>query len=45
MYERGYGMEVDMDKAIELYEKSAEYGLEEAKERLNDIRNIVKVNK
>ena len=37
MYEKGYGMEMDLKKAIELYEESASYGLEEAEERLNKL--------
>ena len=42
MYERGYGMEVDNEKAIQLYEESAAYGLQEAKDRLDNLKNKTK---
>ena len=42
MYERGYGMKVNLKKATQLYEESAVYGLEEAKERLNNLKNQIK---
>ncbi|MFQ7523346.1 MAG: tetratricopeptide repeat protein [Terrisporobacter sp.] len=41
MHEMGYGMEVDYEKALELYEKSANYGLEEAKAKLEELKSII----
>ena len=44
MHEKGYGMEVNYEKAIELYEKSASYGLEESMEKLEELRKILNIN-
>ena len=44
MYEKGYGMKVDYEKARELYEESASYGLEEAIERLDNLKTKIKNN-
>ena len=44
MHEKGYGMEVNYEKAIELYEKSASYGLEESREKLEELRKILNIN-
>ena len=35
-------MTVDNEKAIQLYEESAAYGLEEAQERLDNLKNKIK---
>ena len=37
-------MEVNYEKAIELYEKSASYGLEESMEKLEELRKILNIN-
>ena len=44
MYEKGYGMKVDYEKARELYEESASYGLEEAIEKLDNLKTKIKNN-
>ena len=41
MHEMGYGMDVNYEKALELYEKSANYGLEEAKAKLEELKSII----
>ena len=35
-------MKVDVEKAIHLYEESATYGLEEAQDRLDNLKNKIK---
>ena len=37
LYEEGKGVEEDLEKAIDNYEKAAELGNNEAKEKLDDL--------
>ena len=39
VYEKGKGVEVNNEKAISLYEEAASYGLEEAVEKLDNLKN------